>query len=86
MLQGKKQNKICLFCYFAIYLFLGICRDSFCLCLMNSGTSFVSGFAIFSVLGYMSQKQGVDISSVAESGTAVNLFFFSTQFKRYKNC
>ncbi|XP_037346500.2 sodium- and chloride-dependent GABA transporter 2 [Pungitius pungitius] len=43
-------------------------RDSFYLCLLNSGTSFISGFAIFSVLGYMSQKQGVDISLVAESG------------------
>ncbi|KAK2862060.1 hypothetical protein Q5P01_001593 [Channa striata] len=43
-------------------------RDSFYICLLNSGTSFISGFAIFSVLGYMSQKQGVDISAVAESG------------------
>ncbi|KAM4740551.1 sodium- and chloride-dependent GABA transporter 2-like isoform 3-T3 [Anableps anableps] len=43
-------------------------RDSFYLCLLNSGTSIMSGFAIFSVLGYMSVKQGVDISSVAESG------------------
>uniref|UniRef100_A0A667WZF0 Transporter n=1 Tax=Myripristis murdjan TaxID=586833 RepID=A0A667WZF0_9TELE len=43
-------------------------KDSFILCLMNSGTSFVSGFAIFSILGYMSQKQGVNISAVAESG------------------
>ncbi|XP_054879458.1 sodium- and chloride-dependent GABA transporter 2-like isoform X3 [Poeciliopsis prolifica] len=43
-------------------------RDSFYLCLLNSGTSIVSGFAIFSVLGYMSTKQGVDISAVAESG------------------
>ncbi|XP_008283676.1 solute carrier family 6 member 11a [Stegastes partitus] len=43
-------------------------RDSFYLCLLNSGTSFVSGFAIFSILGYMSQKLGVDIATVAESG------------------
>uniref|UniRef100_H3DB51 Transporter n=2 Tax=Tetraodon nigroviridis TaxID=99883 RepID=H3DB51_TETNG len=43
-------------------------RDSFFLCLLNSGTSFLSGFAIFSILGYMSQKQGVDIAAVAESG------------------
>ncbi|XP_071383100.1 sodium- and chloride-dependent GABA transporter 2-like [Centroberyx affinis] len=43
-------------------------RDSFLLCLLNSGTSFVSGFAIFSILGYMAQKQGVNISSVAETG------------------
>ncbi|XP_022044920.1 sodium- and chloride-dependent GABA transporter 2-like isoform X1 [Acanthochromis polyacanthus] len=43
-------------------------KDSFYLCLLNSGTSFISGFAIFSVLGYMSEKMGVDITTVAESG------------------
>ncbi|XP_063071115.1 sodium- and chloride-dependent GABA transporter 2-like [Engraulis encrasicolus] len=43
-------------------------KDSFYLCLLNSGTSFISGFAIFSVLGYMAWVQGVDISVVAESG------------------
>ncbi|EMP35595.1 Sodium- and chloride-dependent taurine transporter [Chelonia mydas] len=35
---------------------------------LNSGTSFVSGFAIFSVLGFMAQEQGVNIADVAESG------------------
>uniref|UniRef100_A0A7N8YQX6 Transporter n=1 Tax=Mastacembelus armatus TaxID=205130 RepID=A0A7N8YQX6_9TELE len=43
-------------------------RDSFCLCLLNSFTSFIAGFAIFSVLGFMAKEQGVDISIVAESG------------------
>uniref|UniRef100_A0A671QXY5 Transporter n=1 Tax=Sinocyclocheilus anshuiensis TaxID=1608454 RepID=A0A671QXY5_9TELE len=43
-------------------------RDSFYLCLLNSGTSFLGGFVIFSVLGHMAQEQGVDISLVAESG------------------
>uniref|UniRef100_A0A8C7W2U2 Transporter n=1 Tax=Oncorhynchus mykiss TaxID=8022 RepID=A0A8C7W2U2_ONCMY len=32
-------------------------KDSFYLCLLNSGTSFLSGFAIFSILGYMSLMQ-----------------------------
>ncbi|KAI3370031.1 hypothetical protein L3Q82_024819 [Scortum barcoo] len=43
-------------------------RDCVYLCLLNSLTSFVAGFAIFSVLGFMAKEQGVDISMVAESG------------------
>uniref|UniRef100_A0A7N4PQ54 Transporter n=1 Tax=Sarcophilus harrisii TaxID=9305 RepID=A0A7N4PQ54_SARHA len=43
-------------------------RDCISLCFLNSGTSFVAGFAIFSILGFMSQEQGVPISEVAESG------------------
>ncbi|KAG5284400.1 hypothetical protein AALO_G00026300 [Alosa alosa] len=43
-------------------------KDSFLLCLLNSGTSFISGFAIFSILGFMTHEQGVDISEVADSG------------------
>ncbi|XP_044156385.1 sodium- and chloride-dependent taurine transporter [Bufo gargarizans] len=43
-------------------------RDCLLLGCLNSGTSFVSGFAIFSVLGFMAQEQGVDIADVAESG------------------
>ncbi|XP_077579794.1 sodium- and chloride-dependent GABA transporter 3-like [Stigmatopora nigra] len=43
-------------------------KDTFALCLLNSATSLVAGFAIFSVLGFMSYELGVDISEVAESG------------------
>uniref|UniRef100_A0AAZ1XY92 Transporter n=1 Tax=Oreochromis aureus TaxID=47969 RepID=A0AAZ1XY92_OREAU len=43
-------------------------KDCFYLCLLNSATSIVAGFAIFSVLGFMTYEQGVDISEVAESG------------------
>uniref|UniRef100_A0A674N1H8 Solute carrier family 6 member 6 n=1 Tax=Takifugu rubripes TaxID=31033 RepID=A0A674N1H8_TAKRU len=43
-------------------------RNCLLLGVLNSGTSFVSGFAIFSVLGFMAQEQGVDIADVAESG------------------
>ncbi|KAL0978146.1 hypothetical protein UPYG_G00166730 [Umbra pygmaea] len=43
-------------------------RDCVYLCLLNSVTSFVAGFAIFSVLGFMAYEQGMDVSMVAESG------------------
>uniref|UniRef100_A0A3P9L6U2 Transporter n=1 Tax=Oryzias latipes TaxID=8090 RepID=A0A3P9L6U2_ORYLA len=43
-------------------------KDSFLLCLLNSTTSFLAGFAIFAVLGFMAEEQGVDIAAVAQSG------------------
>ncbi|XP_066447007.1 sodium- and chloride-dependent betaine transporter-like isoform X2 [Eleutherodactylus coqui] len=43
-------------------------RDCIVLCLFDSFTSFMGGFAIFSVLGFMAQEQGLPISEVAESG------------------
>ncbi|KAM6096666.1 sodium- and chloride-dependent GABA transporter 2 isoform 3-T3 [Chlamydotis macqueenii] len=43
-------------------------RDCLALCFLNSGTSFVAGFAIFSILGFMAAEQGVPIAEVAESG------------------
>uniref|UniRef100_A0A3Q3LSA6 Transporter n=1 Tax=Mastacembelus armatus TaxID=205130 RepID=A0A3Q3LSA6_9TELE len=43
-------------------------KDCFWLCLLNSGTSFVAGFVVFSVLGFMAQKQGVGVDAVVESG------------------
>ncbi|KAK7925808.1 hypothetical protein WMY93_008118 [Mugilogobius chulae] len=43
-------------------------KDCFYLCLLNSCTSIVAGFAIFSVLGFMTYETGLDIAEVAESG------------------
>ncbi|XP_068590881.1 sodium- and chloride-dependent betaine transporter-like [Cebidichthys violaceus] len=43
-------------------------KDCLWLCLLNSGTSFVAGFVVFSVLGFMAQKQGVAVDAVVESG------------------
>ncbi|XP_071768766.1 sodium- and chloride-dependent GABA transporter 2 [Centroberyx gerrardi] len=43
-------------------------KDCVYLCLLNSGTSFVAGFAIFSALGFMAYEQNTEISKVAESG------------------
>ncbi|XP_068133767.1 sodium- and chloride-dependent betaine transporter-like [Hyperolius riggenbachi] len=43
-------------------------RDSIALTILDSFTSFLGGFAIFSVLGFMAQEQGIPITEVAESG------------------
>lgn len=43
-------------------------RDCFWLCLLNSGTSFVAGFVVFSILGFMAQEKGVSVDTVVESG------------------
>lgn len=43
-------------------------KDCLWLCLLNSGTSVVAGFAVFSVLGFMAHELGVAIEEVAESG------------------
>ncbi|XP_062891481.1 creatine transporter-like [Mobula hypostoma] len=43
-------------------------KDTFILSLVNSGTSFFAGLVVFSILGFMAEEQGVDISEVAESG------------------
>lgn len=44
-------------------------RDAILTSTVNCITSFFSGFAIFSVLGYMAYKQGVKIEDVATEGT-----------------
>ncbi|XP_064631980.1 sodium- and chloride-dependent creatine transporter 1-like isoform X2 [Lineus longissimus] len=43
-------------------------KDCIFICCVNSFTSLYSGFAIFSVLGFMAKEQNVDIAYVAESG------------------
>ncbi|XP_068195983.1 sodium- and chloride-dependent GABA transporter 3-like [Antennarius striatus] len=43
-------------------------KDCLWICLLNSGTSFVAGFVVFSVLGFMAHKQGVSVDTVTESG------------------
>ncbi|XP_068605405.1 sodium- and chloride-dependent GABA transporter 3-like [Brachionichthys hirsutus] len=43
-------------------------KDCFWLCLLNSGTSFLSGFVVFSVLGFMAHHYGVTVETVTLSG------------------
>ncbi|XP_029293701.1 sodium- and chloride-dependent betaine transporter-like [Cottoperca gobio] len=51
-------------------------KDSLWLCLLNSGTSLVSGFAVFSALGFMAQKQGIPINMVVKSGPGLAFIVF----------
>lgn len=58
-------------------------RDYFGLCLLNSCTSFVAGFVVFSVLGFMAKKQGVMVDTVVRSGTVL-LFKTSSKYQDIK--
>ncbi|KAK0134386.1 Sodium- and chloride-dependent GABA transporter 2 [Merluccius polli] len=46
-------------------------KDTFLLCLLNSGTSFVAGFVVFSILGFMAERKGVPVDMVADSGPSL---------------
>merc|ERR1711881_155709 len=43
-------------------------RDTVIIACVNSGTSFLAGFAIFSALGNMAHMQGVEVKDVVASG------------------
>ncbi|XP_025088321.1 sodium- and chloride-dependent taurine transporter-like [Pomacea canaliculata] len=43
-------------------------RDSVAFTCVNSGTSFLAGFIVFTILGYMAKLQNRPVSEVAESG------------------
>lgn len=51
-------------------------RDALLTSTVNCITSFISGFAIFSVLGYMADKHGVNIKDVATEGKNFSLTCF----------
>jgi SNF family Na+-dependent transporter len=42
--------------------------DAILVACINCGTSFFAGFAVFSVLGFMSHQLNTDIATVATSG------------------
>ncbi|XP_023931084.1 sodium- and chloride-dependent taurine transporter [Lingula anatina] len=53
-------------------------RDCIIFASVNSGTSIFAGFVIFSTLGYMSYKQGIPVSEVAESGPGLAFIAYPT--------
>ena len=51
-----------------VYCVICVVRDSILYSAVNSGTSFLAGFVIFPVLGFMAREQGLSVGEVAESG------------------
>ncbi|XP_035472221.1 sodium- and chloride-dependent GABA transporter 2-like isoform X1 [Scophthalmus maximus] len=51
-------------------------KDCLWLCVLNSITSFLAGFAVFSALGFMAQSQGIPIDMVVESGPGLAFIAF----------
>lgn len=50
-------------------------RDALVTSTINCFTSFLAGFVVFSVLGYMAEKQGTSIENVAEEGQIGFIFW-----------
>ena len=48
-----------------------ILRDTLIVCIGNCLTSFMAGFAIFSVLGFMATELGIEVGQVAKAGTGL---------------
>lgn len=46
--------------------------------LANCGTSFLAGFAVFSMLGYLAQVQGLPVPDVTDSGTGLAFVTYPT--------
>ena len=65
---GFKANKNYFLISFSAFFHYPPRRQSLIICAVNSGTSFFSGFAIFSVIGFMAKEQNKPISEVAASG------------------
>ncbi|XP_056913020.1 sodium- and chloride-dependent GABA transporter 3-like [Takifugu flavidus] len=51
-------------------------KDAFWICALTSGTSFVAGFIVFSILGFLAQVYSVSIDAVAESGPGLVFIAF----------
>lgn len=77
------KHLVCGTVIFSVFLLCVFCRDAILTSTVNCVTSFFSGFAIFSVLGYMAQKHGVKIKDVATEGVLSVSLFLCKKKKKY---
>lgn len=59
-------------------------RDSMLVPFINCATSLFAGFAIFSVLGFMAQEKGVEVSDVAATGPGLVFVVYPEALTRMK--
>ncbi|XP_050406474.1 sodium- and chloride-dependent GABA transporter 1 isoform X1 [Patella vulgata] len=45
-----------------------VMRDTIVFCIIGEGTSFLAGFVVFSVLGYMSYETGLEVADIIRTG------------------
>ncbi|ELU15127.1 hypothetical protein CAPTEDRAFT_142937 [Capitella teleta] len=57
-----------------------ILRDVLSICLLNSATSILAGFAIFSILGYIALNQGKEVSEVVSEGPGLVFIVYPEAF------
>lgn len=50
------------------------CRDAVVFSVVNACTSFLAGFIVFTILGFMAKQSNVSVAEVAESGTVQAVF------------
>lgn len=62
--------------YFSSDIQFLLYRDSIFVPILNCSTSIFAGFVVFSVLGFMSYKTGLPVSSVATGGKSLVLMIF----------
>ena len=51
-------------------------RTSVFICILDGFTGVFAGFAIFTVLGYMSEKTGVEVSQLAVGGPGLSFIVY----------
>ena len=61
-------------------------RNSLIICAVNSATSILAGFAIFSVLGYIAMIQGQEVKDVVSQGTHhINIVLYLPLIYKHDN-
>ena len=68
---------------FSVVVVVFLHRDAILTSSVNCFTSFLAGFAVFSVLGHMAKESGTDIANVAREGKTFSCAFIGNKPMQY---